>query len=182
MREPQRAGFCSVSAHPNPFGARHTLCLSLYSIPTAMRITAILLTASLLLLGSCTEKENASPRPPIIGQEDLTGQDFHFKVKAEEWETHGTPGDDLAGYMISKNVSILTDDIAQNGTVRVYVKRANNNFAELPIQAHQGAPGGVNWRFTHRAGSVQIFIDRNGETFTPPDQVMTFKVVVFGGQ
>lgn len=146
-----------------------------------MRITAILLTASLILLGSCTEKENAEPRPPM-GQQDLVGQDFHFKVKAEEWETHGTPGDDLSGYMINKDVAILTNDIAVSGTVRVYVKRTNNNFAELPIQAHQGAPGGVNWRFTHRAGSVQIFIDRNGETFTPPDQVMTFKVVVFANQ
>ncbi|MEX1132318.1 MAG: hypothetical protein WEC15_03765 [Flavobacteriales bacterium] len=146
-----------------------------------MRITAILFTASLLLLGSCTEKENASPRPPI-GQEDLAGQDFHFKVKAEEWVTHGTPGDDLSGYMVNKNVSILTDDIAQNGTVRVYVQRANNSYAELPLQASQGAPGGVNWRFTYRAGSVQVFIDLNGDTFTPPDQVMTFKVVVFGGQ
>lgn len=146
-----------------------------------MRITAIFLTASLLLLGSCTEKENTSPRPPI-GQEDLTGQDFHFKVKAEEWETHGTPGDDLSGYTVSKDVYILTDAIAQNGTVRVYVKRANNNFAELPTQAHQGAPGGVNWRFSYRANLVQIFIDKNGAFFNAPDEVMTFKVVVFGGQ
>jgi hypothetical protein len=145
-----------------------------------MRLPFTLALASLLLLGGCTDKENVTPRPPI-GQEDLMGQDFHFKVKADEWETHGTPGDDLFGYMVSKDVYILTDAIAQNGVVRVYVKRANNNWAQLPLQAHQGAPGGVNWRFTYRAGSVQVFIDRNGENFSPPDELMTFKVVVFGG-
>jgi hypothetical protein len=145
-----------------------------------MRLTASLALASLLLLGSCSDKETAAPRPPI-GQDDLMGQDFHFKVKPEEWETHGTPGDDLSGYMVIKDVYILTDAIAQNGVVRVYLKRANNNWAQLPLQAHQGAPGGVNWRFTYRAGSVQVFIDRNGESFSPPDALMTFKVVVFGG-
>jgi hypothetical protein len=145
-----------------------------------MRLTASLALASLLLLGSCSDKETAAPRPPI-GQDDLMGQDFHFKVKPEEWETHGTPGDDLSGYMVIKDVYILTDAIAQNGVVRVYLKRANNNWAQLPLQAHQGAPGGVNWRFTYRAGSVQVFIDRNGESLSPPDALMTFKVVVFGG-
>jgi hypothetical protein len=145
-----------------------------------MRLTASLALATLLVLGSCSDKETAAPRPPI-GQEDLMGQDFHFKVKPEEWETHGTPGDDLSGYMVIKDVYILTDAIAQNGVVRVYLERANNNWAQLPLQAHQGAPGGVNWRFTYRAGSVQVFIDRNGESFSPPDALMTFKVVVFGG-
>ena len=145
-----------------------------------MRLTASLALASLLLLGGCSDKETAAPRPPI-GQEDLMGQDFHFKVKPEEWEAHGTPGDDLSGYSVVKDVYILTDALAQNGTVRVYVKRANNNWAQLPLQAHQGAPGGVNWRFTYRAGSVQVLIDRNGESFSPPDQLMTFRVVVFGG-
>lgn len=145
-----------------------------------MRHTALLALAALLVLGSCNKDENATP-PRMTGQEDLVGQDFHFKVKADEWEAHGTPGDDTHGFMVLKDVSILTDAIAQNGTVRVYLKRANNNWSELPLQADQGSPGSVNWRFTYRAGLIQIFIDKNGESFSQPDQLMTFKAVVFGG-
>ena len=145
-----------------------------------MRLSTLVALSAALLLGACDKDENATPRPPL-GQEDMLGQDYHFKVKPEEWEPHGTPGDDLYGFVVSKDVPILTDALAQNGIVRVYVKRASNNYAQLPLQAHQGAPGGVNWRFTYRAGSVQVLIDRNGENFSPPDELMTFKVVVFGG-
>ncbi len=167
--------------HPEPFGAQGTLFVSLCSIPTAMRITATFLIASLLLLGSCTEKENATPRPPI-GQEDLLGQEFQFKVKADEWVVNGTPGDDTFGYMAVGDVNIITEEIASNGVVRVSVKRANNNWSELPLQAQQGAPGGVNWRFTYRTNLVQVIIDRNGESFSPPDELMVFKVVAFADQ
>lgn len=143
-----------------------------------MRTTATLALASLLILSACNDKDQAGPRPPI-GPEDIAGQSFSFKVKAEEWVVNGTPGDDTYGYMAIGDVNIITEGIAANGTVQVYVKRANNNWAELPLQAHQGAPGGVNWRFTYRTNLVQIFIDRNGESFSPPDELMVFKVVVF---
>jgi hypothetical protein len=49
------------------------------------------------------------------------------------------------------------------------------------MQASQNAPHGVNWRFTCRAGSVQVLMDRNGESFDPPGELMVFKVVVFPG-
>lgn len=142
-----------------------------------MRITALLVLSAVLLAG-CDKDENAKPRPPI-GQEDLVGQDLHFKVKPDEWEAHGTPGDDTHGYAVMKDVHILTDATAQHGTVRVYLRKGHNNWAQLPLKAHQGAPSGFNWRFTYRANLVQVFIDRNGEAFSPPDQLMTFKVVVF---
>jgi|GEM_PF-3140650 len=146
-----------------------------------MRTTATLALASLFLLSSCNDEDKVAPRPPV-GPQDIAGQEFHFKVKAEEWVAYGTPGDDTHGYTVNKNVYILTDDLAQNGTVQVYVKRANNNFVQLPLLAHEGAPGGVNWRFSYRANLVQIFIDKNGDVFSPADEVMSFKVVVFGGQ
>lgn len=146
-----------------------------------MRTLASLAFASLLLFAGCDEKDQATPRLPA-GPQDVGGQEYHFKVKAEEWEQYGTPGDDIQGYSIIKDVYILTDALAQNGTVRVYLGRGAGNWTELPLLAHQGAPGGYNWNFTYRAGSVRIFIDRNGEMFDAPDQVSSFKVVVFGGQ
>lgn len=145
-----------------------------------MRIPTILALTALFALGGCTKDEN-SPLGPPNGQEDLVGQEFSFKVKSEEWEAFGTPGDDTHGYAAIGEVYILTDENTQNGTVRVYVKRGTNNWAELPMLADQGAPLGVNWRFTCRAGSVQVIIDRNGAAFDPPNELMVFKAVVFPG-
>lgn len=143
-----------------------------------MRTFSTLALATMFLLGACTDDEQVGPRPPV-GPEDVAGQDFSFKVKAEDWVTHGTPGDDTHGYMVIGDVNIITEGIAANGVVRVYLKRANNSWAELPLLASQGAPGGVNWRFTYRTNMVQIFIDRNGESFSPPEELLVFKVVAF---
>ena len=145
-----------------------------------MRIASVLALAVLFAVIGCTKDEN-SPLGPPNGQEDLVGQEFSFKVKSEQWEVSGNPGDDTQGYAAISDVYLLTDEILQNGTVRVYVKRGFNNWAELPLQADQNAPHGVNWRFTCRAGSVQVLIDRNGESFDPPGEMMVFKAVVFPG-
>jgi hypothetical protein len=142
-----------------------------------MRTTAITLFV-LIMLSACTRDDSAEPRPPI-GPEDVVGQSFVFKVKPADWSPNGTPGDDTYGFAAINTVNILTDAIAQDGTVQVYVQRANNNWSQLPVSATQGAPGGANWRYTYRAGSVQVFIDKNGASFEAPDQVMELKVVVF---
>ena len=147
---------------------------------TIMRFQVLLALALSFALGACIKDEDADARPPF-SQQALSGYEFGFKVKAEDWEAQGMPGDDTYGYSAISEVYLLTDDIIQNGTVRVYVKRGTNNWAELPVQASQNAPHGVNWRFTCRAGSVQVLMDRNGESFDPPGEMMVFKVVVFPG-
>ena len=145
-----------------------------------MRTQVLLALILAVMLGACTRDDDADARPPF-SQPELSGYEFGFKVKAEDWEAQGTPGDDTQGYSAISEVYLLTEEIIQNGTVRVYVKRGINNWAELPMQASQNAPHGVNWRFTCRAGSVQVLMDRNGESFDPPGELMVFKVVVFPG-
>ncbi len=145
-----------------------------------MRIPVALTLASLLALCACDKDENAGPRPPL-GEDQLVGQEFHFKVKTEDWIVNGLPGDDTYGFAAKSTVNILTEGILENGTVRVYLKRASGNWAELPQWAHQGAPHGANWNYTLHPEQVKILIDRNGEAFAPPEEMMTFRVVVFGG-
>ncbi|MCW5900197.1 MAG: hypothetical protein KIT10_13095 [Flavobacteriales bacterium] len=143
-----------------------------------MRATRIPILICAILFSACDKDENAAPRPPL-GDNGLLGQEHHFKVKADEWSAYGIPGDDTHGYDVIKTVNIIDEGVLQSGTVRVYVKRSANNWAELPLLAHQGAPLGLNWRFDKGVGKVQVMIDRYGEKFSPPDQMMTFKVVVF---
>lgn len=143
-----------------------------------MKTTLSLAFATAIMFSACTEDEQARPRP-TMSAEDLSAQSLTIKVKTEEWLVQGTPGDDTFGYMAIGDVNLITEAIAASGRVRVYLQRANNNWAELPLLASQGAPGGVNWRFTYRTGLVQILIDRNGENFTPPTELTVFKVVVF---
>jgi hypothetical protein len=134
---------------------------------------------TLLLATACNEGETVQPRPPLGGQGELVGQDFHFKIKPDEWEAFGTPGDEASGYVGTANASILSNEIAQHGTVRLYVMRNFGNYAQLPMLGHEGGPLGLNWRFTYRAGSVQVILDKNGAPFSPPGEVTSFKLVVF---
>lgn len=143
-----------------------------------MRSILILALASLFLFSACTDEEQVRPRP-MVSAEDLPGQSHMFKLNSDAWHVSGTPGDDTYGYMAVGCVDLITDAIITDGRVRLYVQRANNNWAELPLMAHQGAPGGVNWRFVHGPGVVKIMIDRNGESFSAPDETMVFKAVVF---
>lgn len=143
-----------------------------------MRRIITLALAPLLLFSACTDDEQVRPRP-MASAEDLVGQSHMFKVASDAWQVSGTPGDDTYGYMAFSSVDLITDAIITDGRVNLYIKRANNNWAELPISALQGAPGGVNWRFVHSPGIVRILIDRNGESFSAPDETMVFKAVVF---
>lgn len=143
-----------------------------------MRTIITLALAPLFLFSACTEDEQARPRPNMTA-EDLAGQNHMFKVSSDAWLVNGNPGDDMYGFVANSDVNLITEAIVSDGRVRVYLQRANNNWSELPLSAIQGAPGGVNWRFTHRTGLVRILIDRNGESFSAPDETMVFKVVVF---
>ena len=102
-----------------------------------------------------------------------------FKVNSDDWVVNGSPGDDTYGYRAIGYVDMITAEIISDGRVRVYIQRANNNWAELPISALQGAPGGLNWRFLYGPGVVRVLIDRNGESFSSPDEALVFKAVVF---
>lgn len=133
--------------------------------------------ATLFLLSACTDDEQAQPRP-TVSAEDLAGQSRHFKVTSDTWLVNGNPGDDTFGFVATVDEAMITEAIFNDGRVRVHLQRANNNWAELPLLASQGAPGGLNWRFTYRIGLVQILIDRNGENFSAPEETMVFKVVV----
>ncbi len=144
-----------------------------------MRTTTALALVPLFLVSACNKDDAQDPRHPTQGSQDIIGESFHFKVKPDEWDPHGTPGDDTHGYAVSKNVHMISEAIAATGIVRVHLQRDNTGWVELPVLAHQGAPGGVNWRSIHRAGEVEIRLDQNGASFSRPDQVMTFKVVAF---
>ena len=90
-------------------------------------LSATLLIAA-FLLSACDKTEDTEPRPPLGGDSgSLVGQDYHFKIKSEDWESYGTPGDDLFGYSGTHNVNIITDAIAQHGTVKLYVMRNFGN-------------------------------------------------------
>jgi len=91
----------------------------------------------------------------------------------------GVPGNDTYGHAVTKDVYILTPGSVEHGTVRLYIRRGPGNWAALPMGRDQGAPEDVNWRFTYDVNKVRVMIDRNGETFGPPDQMHTFKLVVF---
>lgn len=143
-----------------------------------MRPIIILALAPFFLFSACTDDEQVRPRP-MTSAEDLPGQSHMFKLNSDAWQESGTPGDDTYGYMAVGVVDLITEAIITDGRVRLYIQRANNNWAELPISVHQGAPGGVNWRFVHGPGVVKILIDRNGESFSAPDETMVFKAVVF---
>ncbi len=143
-----------------------------------MRSITILALSALFLFSACTDDEPARPRP-IVSAEDLPGQSHMFKLNSDAWSEHGTLGDDTYGYMAVGCVDLITEAIISDGRVRLYIQRANNNWAELPLSAHQGAPGGMNWRFVHGPGVVKILIDRNGESFSSPDEALVFKAVVF---
>jgi len=133
---------------------------------------------ALLLLGGCQADDNATPRTHPL-QEDLAGQEFSFKIKSDEWVEQGVPGNDTYGYSVGKDVYILTAGSVANGTVRLYIRRGPGNWAELPMLSSQGAPEGVNWSFTYEVDKVRVMIDRSGEAFGAPEQMHTFKVVVF---
>jgi hypothetical protein len=143
-----------------------------------MKTFSALFLASALILSSCSDKEGGPPRP-IANAEDLVGETFHFKVKSEDWIVNGIPGDDTYGFAAKSNVAILTNATINQGQVRIYLQRGSNNWHELPSQAHQGAPYGVNWRFSLHPGMVRILIDRNGENFEPPSELCTFKIVTY---
>lgn len=143
-----------------------------------MRPTLFFAACVMLLLGACRPDDNATPRTHPL-QEDLAGQEFSFKVKSDEWVEQGVPGNDTYGHAVNKDVYILTEGSVQNGTVRLYIRRGPGNWAELPMLRGQGAPEDVNWRFTYGVNKVRVMIDRNGEAFSAPEQMHTFKVVVF---
>jgi hypothetical protein len=130
-----------------------------------------------LVLASCT-KDDAEPRTHPL-QANMVGQTSNFKVKADEWEEHGTPGDDAYGYQVRKNAHLLTEGIMENGTVHLYVQRGAGNWLALPVQAHAGGPEDLDWNFTYEVGHVYVQIDRNGEAFDAPSDQMTFRLVVF---
>jgi hypothetical protein len=147
---------------------------------TPMRTANLIVFSVALLLSACSKEEDQAQRHPLAGA-DLVGQDHTFKVESDEWETYGTPGDDTFGYEVVNTVPILTDAVLLNGTVRVLLRRSGQTWAELPLWIGQGAPNGLNWRAVVLPNKVRIRVDRNGESFDPPDEVMVFKVVVFGG-
>lgn len=143
-----------------------------------MRPALTLTVCSLFLLGACRPDDNATPRTHPL-QQDLAGQEFSFKVKTEDWVEQGIPGNDTYGHAVNKDVHILTAGSVEHGTVRLYIRRGMGNWAELPMLRGQGAPADVNWRFTYDVNKVRVMIDRSGEAFDPPEEMQTFKVVVF---
>lgn len=143
-----------------------------------MRHFAPLALCSLMLLSACGTDDNAEPRPhPLQG--GMVGQEFGFKVKAEEWQPHGTPGSDTHGFAVMKDVYLLSPGVEQHNVVQLFVRRDLNNWVLLPMQAHEGAPEDVNWRYVCGTNKIQVAIDRSGEAFSAPGHLLTFKVVVF---
>lgn len=142
-------------------------------------IHALLLTAIVLSVG-CT-KEEPRPRP-----QDMVGDPLAVEhtviVKPEEWEAMGwVPGEDIVGFTAEKDVYAITEDVLAHGQVKVYLRISAGNWRQLPALRSEGAPGGLNWRFTTRPGQVQVRIDRDGEACEVPPTAQTFKVVVVPG-
>lgn len=132
-----------------------------------------------MLLSGCGKGDDASPpRSPLV-QDGAVPQSSIFKVKSDEWAMQGTPGDDTYGYEVTKNVNIITAAVMQHGSVKVYLQRSNGSLSELPLLAGQGGPGGLNLRYQAGVGKVVVTVDQAGQPVTPPEAMLTFKVVVF---
>ncbi len=135
--------------------------------------------AMILVLAGCDkDRDAASPRSPIV-QDGAVPQSAIVKVKSDEWELVGTPGDDTYGYKVTKNSSLITAAVLQHGSVHVFLQRSNGSLQELPLLAGQGGPGGVNLRYQASVGQVTITVDRAGEEFSAPGEMLTFKVLVY---
>lgn len=139
---------------------------------------SVALALATLFLGSCVKDDDATP-PTHPLQGDPVGQTLNIKVKADEWEEHGTPGDDAYGYEVRKSAYLLTEDMVEHGTVQLSVQRGSGNWMPLPMLASEGAPEDMDWSYTYEAGHVRIHLDRNSEAFEAPDHLITFRLVVF---
>ncbi len=132
------------------------------------------ISASMLLI-SC-DKDGAGPTPSPFTQEHMALQSQTVKIKAEEWEPFGVPGDDTHGYAATANVHVIDHHINANGVVRVQMQRSFNAWIELPITMAEGGPKNMNWRFDHKPGQIRIIIDRNGAAVEPPEEMLVFRV------
>ena len=144
-----------------------------------MRTLPCLAFIGLVLMCGCRVEDPAAPRSPLIVQDETVPQSTIIKVKTDDWEQHGTPGDDMFGYRVERNVEIITAGSIQHGAIQVFLQRSNGALSELPLLSGAGGPGGSNLRHQVHVGRVVITVDRAGEAFAAPGEMLTFKVLAY---
>ncbi len=140
---------------------------------TMIRYTTLLL-ASIFALSGCNKND---PTPPFT-QEQQVMETRNLKISPDDWEPYGIPGDDTHGYAATATSPILDQTIVSEGLVQLHLQRSNGGWLPLPATIEQGAPDGMNWRFTYYPNGIRITLDRNGAKVTPPDVPLVFRLSV----
>lgn len=142
-------------------------------------LSAVIL-AFVFAVSGCLKGEQGPP-----GQD---GQDGNANVRSQtititpdKWYHVGTAGEPDEGYETVQNVSVITQDIVNDGAVLMYLSNNGSQWFALPFTFPSGVsstyPYSESWNFSYLLGQVVIDVqDTDFQTVAPQSSVM-IKVV-----
>ncbi|MEO8590051.1 MAG: hypothetical protein ABI432_11810 [Flavobacteriales bacterium] len=136
--------------------------------------TTLSLFVSALLLSSCAKDGEDGATGP---QGNANVQTTTFSVSPGDWAPFGTSGQVGYGYGVNWNTSIVTDAIANNGAVLLYLKSGTDRWVALPVTIPEGSTWNKTWLYSFGPQSVQIEVYDDDQLTVAPNQVHEFKIV-----
>jgi len=152
-----------------------------------MKKNFILITTALILLFNLTSCVKEGPQGPpgkdgINGLNGQDGQDGNANVKTTVFQV--TPSDwtqTSSDIYYLKYLSIITNDIVDNGAVLVYWKSTNSNsYQALPMTWPSSNTKIYRYWYSSTLLEVEI-VQADGTTPTLPSTTYTYKVVAIEG-
>lgn len=123
-------------------------------------------TVILLILGIFSCGTNSAPKV----------KSYVFDMYSSDWSSNGTYGTDNYSYIAAHNISDITSDVVNNGTVLGYIGNSSGWFA-LPYTL-TFSTWSTNINYAYVVGGVGFECKDTDLHSTAPSGTLTFKMVI----
>jgi len=133
----------------------------------------LLIIGSLATLNSCKKDDDSGYQPKgNYGNTNLTT----VQLTNAQWAWDAS---NLWSYSTWNNISSLTSDIVNNGSVMVYEDEGSGSWAALPFSFNLGGGVSAHEFYTFSSGTVIVYIAASDDSNLNPSNGGTYKLVCF---
>lgn len=137
-----------------------------------MKSVWIFTLATMLFAPACTKE---GPTGPQGATGNANVRSTTFTVNPGDWYAFGTSGQVGYGFAAEEQVSIITGEIANTGSVLLYVS-TGSGWAALPFTVPLGS-WSSSFTYQYQAGAVRIEMYDSDLLTVPPGNTQTYKVL-----